>query len=250
MADINVSISSGSITVVEMNRGFSGYSGRSGFSGYSGANPGTSGYSGYSGKSGYSGISGKSGYSGVSGFSGYSGRSAYSGYSGVGTSGFSGYSGKSGYSGVSGYSGYSGSSKSMIGSVAASNGSNTIVAGSSTVYASAFNANYGTTGTNFFNATESLRQVRMPYACTLRNFYLDTNGAQAGDGTFVITVRKAGADTALTLTIGAGAAAGGFSDTTHSVSFNAGDLLSISFVNNGSTASAVLTSFSLEVDNP
>lgn len=245
MADIDVVISSGSIMVVELNRGLSGYSGKSGFSGYSGANPGASGYSGYSGKSGYSGISGKSGYSGASGFSGYSGRSAYSGYSGI--SGFSGYSGTSG---KSGFSGYSGTSKSMIGSVPASSGSNPVVGASSTAYASAFNANYGTSGANFFSATESLRQVRVPFASTLRSFYLDTNGAQPGDGALVVTVRKNGVDTALTLTVASGAAAGGFSDTTHSVSFSAGDLLSIGFVNAATASCAVLTSFSLEVDSP
>lgn len=231
MADIVVEILSGHIIVVDLARGFSGFSGRSGYSGFSGNNPGTSGYSGFSGKSGFSG------------------RSGYSGYSGVVTVGSSGYSGRSGYSGYSGQSGYSGFSgtatKCMLGEQMGT-GTVCTVAAATTNFTSLFGG--GATG---LSATEANKQIHMPYAGTMLNLRVWTTGAQPGAGNMVITVRKEGANTALTCTVAAGAAAGLFSDLVNSVAFAAGDKFTLQIVNNdAATTSATIGSFSLEYDTP
>lgn len=105
------------------------------------------------------------------------------------------------------------------------------VALSSTVYAAPF---FG----GSFNATEGNRQLTIKVAGTVGNLYVRTNSAQSGLGSLVITVRKNGADTAVTLTIAAGAAAATFSDVANTVSFAAGDLIGFKVVNNAAATSA------------
>lgn len=202
--------------------GYSGFSGKSGYSGFSGANPGASGYSGYSGISGFSGRSGYSGYSGAgtSGYSGFSGKSGYSGYSGI-----------SGYSGFTGVSGFSGVTKTIFGLV----GVFTRTAGSTSYF-----GNYG------ISATETVVQVPIPCACTIKTLYVATNTAQPGDNALALTVRKNAADTAIVTTVTAGAAAGVFSGT-GSVAFAAGDLITIKIVNSSSSTSAAICGASLEI---
>jgi hypothetical protein len=60
-----------------------------------------------------------------------------------------------------------------------------------------------------------------------------------------LTIRKNGVDTSITLTIPAGSSIGTYSDTTNSVSFSAGDLISVKAVNNALTPSGNISSISL-----
>lgn len=90
-----------------------------------------------------------------------------------------------------------------------------------------------------FNATETNRQLTIKVAGTVGNLYVRTNSAQSGLGSLVVTVRKNGStNTAVTLTITAGAAAGTFSDVSNTVAFAAGDLISFQIVNNAAATSA------------
>lgn len=127
------------------------------------------------------------------------------------------------------------------------NASGTIVVGASVT---TYNTVGASLSTSWFSTTEAGRQAVMPYAGTLKNLYVVTTTAQPGDGTLVITVRKNGVDTAAALTIAINAAAGIYRDTTHSVAFAAGDLLSIKFVNASGSSSAGIASFAVEFDSP
>lgn len=112
------------------------------------------------------------------------------------------------------------------------------VAASTTVYG-AFGAAQNTNGLNF-SGTESTRQMLIPTACTLRNFYARTSSTQDSSGALVLTLRVNGADTGVVVTVPADAAAGIFSDTTHTASVSAGDLLSFSLSNAAGATSAVV----------
>jgi len=84
-------------------------------------------------------------------------------------------------------------------------------------------------------------QIPIPTACTFSNFYFRIYSAQGATGSLVATLQKNAVDTALTITIAAGSAAGNFSDTTNSVTFAAGDTWQIKTVQNvtsGSTSAA------------
>lgn len=115
-------------------------------------------------------------------------------------------------------------------SCAAGNGST--IGASSTAYGQFF---FG----NSFASAEANRQGVMPYPCTIKYLYVRTSGPQSGTGNLVITIRKNGAATGLTLTIAAGAVAGTFTDLNgaHAFTVVAGDLLSIQFVNNATATS-------------
>ncbi len=89
-----------------------------------------------------------------------------------------------------------------------------------------------------FNATETNRQLTIKSAGVAQKLYVRTNSAQSGLGSLVVTVRKNAANTAITLTIAAGAAAGTFTDLSNTVSFAAGDLISFKIVNNAAATSA------------
>jgi len=92
------------------------------------------------------------------------------------------------------------------------------------------------------STTELPRQIAIPFACTLDRFYVTTTTAQPASGTLVVTIRKNSVDTALTVTIPISTVAGtNVADTTHSVSFAAGDLLAISFVNNATANSCTMS---------
>lgn len=95
------------------------------------------------------------------------------------------------------------------------------------------------------NASESLAQSPMPRAGTIANLFVDPQGSTAPLSSTTFTVRKNGVDTALTVTIGAGSSALQ-SDTTHSVSFAAGDLIDLE-VTSDSTPAAVGFSTSLTI---
>jgi pectate lyase-like protein len=101
----------------------------------------------------------------------------------------------------------------------------------------------GITGLANLNAAENIRQQVMSQPGVCKRLFVVTNGAQPAGGSFVITVRKNGANTALTVTIPAGAAAGTFSDLVHSFTFAAGDLLGFQLQNNDpANPSAVVNS--------
>lgn len=96
--------------------------------------------------------------------------------------------------------------------------------------------------------TEANARTTVNFAGAARNFSVRTSTAQVLTGTLVFTVLKNGSGTTVTITISAGAAAGVFSDTSHSFTFAAGDEISFSAVNNGLGASAAIQGFSLELD--
>ena len=96
-------------------------------------------------------------------------------------------------------------------------------------------------------ATENQRQIPVPYAVTFKNFFcfFGVGASQPASGSLVLTIRKNGVDTAITITIPAGTSSGTFSDTTNSVSFAAGDLISVKGVNNALATSGNITAISL-----
>ncbi len=85
---------------------------------------------------------------------------------------------------------------------------------------------------NIVGATEAQRQQVMTRKGRCSRLYVVTTAAQPAGGNMVVTLRKNGAGTALTVTIPAGAAAGTFTDLANSVSFVPGDLLAHQVVNN------------------
>ena len=97
------------------------------------------------------------------------------------------------------------------------------------------------------NAAENQRQIIVPYAVTFKNFFcfFGVGASQPATGSLVLTIRKNGVDTAITITIPAGTSSGTFSDTTNSESFAAGDLISVKGVNNALANSGNITAISL-----
>jgi hypothetical protein len=89
-----------------------------------------------------------------------------------------------------------------------------------------------------FSTTEAARESLAPYDLSVSRLFLRTYNAQPGTGSYVITLRKNGANESVTFTIAAGSAAGNFSDITNSASYSAGDRMCVKFVNNASSASA------------
>ena len=98
---------------------------------------------------------------------------------------------------------------------------------------------------NVVSVNEILRRTFLPNACTLKNFYIRTSGAQPVSGSHVLTILKNGVATSITITIPAGSAAGVFSDTTNSESFAAGNEISIQAVNNASANSGIIIGYSI-----
>lgn len=89
----------------------------------------------------------------------------------------------------------------------------------------------------------------VPEAGTMKNLYVRLSSAQPATGSLVITVQKNLADTALTVTIAAGTAGGTtHSDTTHTVAWNAGDILTFKVRNNATSASGQLGTFALALE--
>lgn len=102
-------------------------------------------------------------------------------------------------------------------------------------------------GSTIGSTTESNRFMYMPKAGTFKNLYIYTVTSQPATGSCVITVRINGADTALTLTIAAGSAPGVFSNLINSVTYAAGDRVTLKVVNNATaTASAQINSTSIQ----
>jgi hypothetical protein len=97
------------------------------------------------------------------------------------------------------------------------------------------------------SSTENFRNIVMPVAGTLKNLYIRNGTTQSGTGSIVFTLRKNGADTAITITFtSSDGAATTKSDTTNTVSVAVGDLICIKAVNAApSSASGNFVSFSL-----
>lgn len=102
-------------------------------------------------------------------------------------------------------------------------------------------------GSTIGSTTESNRFIYMPKAGTFKNLYIYTVTSQPATGSCVITVRINGVDSALTLTIAAGSAPGVFSNLINSVTYAAGDRVTLKVVNNATaTASAQINSTSIQ----
>lgn len=94
--------------------------------------------------------------------------------------------------------------------------------------------------------TEADAEIVMRGSGTIRNLYtyITTNTVTVN---CVVTIRKNGADTAVTFTIGA-SGTGAFSDTTHSFTYADGDTICISMVTSGGSGSLTFPWFSWELD--
>jgi len=92
---------------------------------------------------------------------------------------------------------------------------------------------------------EAGAEIVIPTSCTASNFHVWTGSTQPATGSLVLTLRKNRGDTALVVTVAANDVAGVYSDTTHTVSYTAGDRISVKGVNNASGGSAVTISGSI-----
>ena len=119
--------------------------------------------------------------------------------------------------------------------------SHAIGAGVSTAASSTEFMINGPTGAS---VTEGIRQVPVPVAGMIRQFYVYTSTAQPSTGSYVLTIRRNNSSTSTTITLAASAAAGVYSTST-TTALSAGDLLSIQFVNNATGASATIRGFSI-----
>lgn len=93
---------------------------------------------------------------------------------------------------------------------------------------------------------ENMIEVPVPAACTAQNFYVFTTAAQSSTGALTFTLRQNGANTTLAVTLAASAAAGKYSNTTNTVSLNAGDLVDVQVANAATAASAPFSGFSFQ----
>lgn len=109
-------------------------------------------------------------------------------------------------------------------------GTNWVTVGASSALTFHSGGTAGTGSTNYFcyslSATEAEKQIPIPFACTLSNMHVTLSGTPGSGKSYALTVRKNAADTALTCTVADTATTA--SDTTHSVAFAAGDLITIS----------------------
>ncbi len=101
---------------------------------------------------------------------------------------------------------------------------------------------------NTVSANFKYVQTAIPAACTVRNLYVrGGDGAQPASGSLVVTIMKNNATTAVTVTFPANQAAQSLiSDTTHTASFAAGDLIHLQFQNNATAASTAIDSVSFQ----
>jgi hypothetical protein len=120
-----------------------------------------------------------------------------------------------------------------------STASGATVATNTTIYLGNFGA----------NATENTVAMPLPFPCTVRNLVVVASAAPGAAQTFTYTLRKNGVAQAVTTSL-SGASQTTNSDTTHSVSYGAGDTIDVQLVtSNGAAVAAHLVS--VEVDkNP
>jgi hypothetical protein len=98
-------------------------------------------------------------------------------------------------------------------------------------------------GTN--SISENLRSMAIPFNITINKLYIGTANTQPASGSSVLTLRKNGVATSIVVTIPAGSASGVFSDILNSVSFLAGDLISIEHINNATVNSAQIAQITI-----
>lgn len=99
-------------------------------------------------------------------------------------------------------------------------------------------AGAGTTnyaGVGVLSANETVVCMPVPFACVVKSLYASSASAPSAGQTFIYTLRKTLVDTALTCT-SSGASQAGNSDTSHSVTFSAGDVADIKIVTSGGAA--------------
>ena len=83
-------------------------------------------------------------------------------------------------------------------------------------------------------ATETATEMSLGTACTAKNLTVTTDTTQNAGGTLVVTLRQNTASPASgpTVTVSAGATAGVYQDTTHTVALASTDLIDFQLVNN------------------
>jgi Collagen triple helix repeat (20 copies) len=182
--------------------------------------PGPAGPFGPAGSIGQNGAAGATGATGPAGPQGPTGPQGATGS--TGSQGPTGPSGATGTAGATGATGASGGAPVIGGST----GAGTTLCNN--CFMGMFEQGAST--------TESQFQQNVPAAGTVNNFYVRADGA-AGGTSIVYTVRKNGADTAVTCTMTSVQSA--CSDSTHSVTFAAGDLISIGTAKSGATSQQV-----------
>lgn len=87
-----------------------------------------------------------------------------------------------------------------------------------------------------YSTTESARSTVVMAAFDMTNLYIEQNLAPGASASIAYTIRKNGADTALTGTISGAGAGQVVTDTTHTVHFDVGDTISIGLVPTGTPA--------------
>ena len=80
---------------------------------------------------------------------------------------------------------------------------------------------------------------------TVSRFFITTITAQPAGSSSVFTVQKNGVDTGIVITIPAGSSAGSYSELVTTATFNAGDNISIKWVNNSASTSCVVAGTSI-----
>ena len=108
---------------------------------------------------------------------------------------------------------------------------------------------YGSFIYSGFNVSESARIFVVPYACTMKNFYVRIFAAQSGTGSLVFTLRNNAVDTSVVVTIAAGSAAGTEANSgATSATFVAGDNCAIKIQNNATATSGTVNNTSIMVE--
>lgn len=106
-----------------------------------------------------------------------------------------------------------------------------------------YNAFMGNASSSWAGA-EATQPIGSSY--TIKNLYVSLSGAVGGTMVHVLTLRKNGADTGLTITTDAASTT--FTDVTHTVSVVAGDTLSWGLVTTGASGAAVFIRIGFEMD--
>lgn len=94
--------------------------------------------------------------------------------------------------------------------------------------------------------SENNSETEFLTAGTLRNLWMRTSTAQTATGNFVVRLRVNNANSGITFTIAAGAAAGDFTDETNTVAIVSGDNVTLQLNNNGTATSCALEGWSFE----
>jgi len=112
-----------------------------------------------------------------------------------------------------------------------------------TTAATRYNAFMGNASSSW-SGTEATQPVGSSY--TIKNLYVTLSGAVGGTTVHVLTLRKNGADTGLTITTGAASTT--FTDAVNTVSVSSGDVLSWKLVTSGAGGAAVFIRIGYEME--